>query len=71
MTEAVTLQQVYSELKRIEQNMATKKEVESLIETIEFMSNPKTMQQVADSMKDVQHGRVKEVHSVKDMLDEM
>ena len=71
MVQTLTLKSVNEELKKIKQKMATKEDVESLKETIETMSNPHTMRQMADSMDDIQHGRVKEVHSAQDMLNEM
>lgn len=71
MEETVSIRTVYDELKKIEKKMATKEEVEMLIETIEIMSNPKTMRQIADSMDDIQCGRVKETASVRDMLNEL
>ena len=67
--ETITVNDVFAELKKIEQKMATKEDIESLTYTIEIMSNPDTMRQIVDSMSDIQEG--KEVHSVKDMLDEM
>lgn len=70
MTETVSIKKVYKELKNIEKKMVTKKEIESLIETIGIMSNPETMKQVAKSMEDIKHGRVKEVGSVKDLIKE-
>ncbi len=51
--------------------MVTKKEIESLIDTIGIMGNPETMKQIAESMQDIKHGKVKEVSSVKDLLNEM
>ena len=69
--ETITVNDVFAELKKIEQKMATKEDIESLTYTIEIMSNPDTMRQIVDSMSDIQEGKVKEVHSVKDMLDEM
>ena len=67
--ETITVNDVFAELKKIEQKMATKEDIESLTYTIEIMSNPDTMRQIVDSMSDIQEG--KEVHSVKGMLDEM
>ncbi|HLD33449.1 MAG TPA: hypothetical protein VJB66_01900 [Candidatus Nanoarchaeia archaeon] len=49
--------------------MTTNEDVESLVETIEILSNPETMRRIAASMEDIKHGRVKAVRSVKDMLD--
>ncbi len=71
MTEAISMKQIYEELKKIEKKMATKEEVESLTETIEVLGNPETMRQIADSMADIKRGRVKEITSVRDMINEM
>lgn len=71
MAEAISIKQVYDELKNIEKKMITKKEIESLIETIGIMGNPETMKQVAESMEDIKKGRVKDVSSVKDLMSEM
>lgn len=71
MTEAISTRQIYEELKKIEKKMATKKEIESLIETMSVMSNPDTMKQIAESMGDIKQGRVKEVGSVKDLIKEI
>lgn len=68
--ETITVKDVFAELKKIEQKMATKEDVEALVETIEILGNKDTMRQIAESMDDIKHGRVKTVHSVKDMLDE-
>ena len=71
MAEAVSIKNVYDELKRIEQKMATKEDVESLKETFDIITNPKTMRQIAASMVDIREGKEKEISSVQDMLDEM
>ena len=67
----VTLEQVYDELKKIEKKMITKEELDSLKDTMEILSNPDTMTQIAESTKDIHVGRVKEVHSVKDLISEL
>jgi len=71
MVETITIKSVYDELKNLEKNMITKKDMESLIDTIGILGNPETMKQIADSMHDIKCGRVKEVSSAKDLLDEM
>ena len=71
MAETITIKQVYGELKKIEKNMVTKRQMESLMETIQIMGNPDTMKQIAESMEAIKEGRVKEVNSVKDLLREM
>ena len=71
MAETITIKKVYNELKKIEKSMVTKKEIESLKDTIEIMGNPETIKQIADSMQDIKQGKVKEVYSVKDLLRDM
>ena len=71
MAETVSIKKIYEELKNIEKKMVTKKEIESLTDTIKIVSNPETMKQIAESMEDIKHGRVKEVNSVKDLIKEM
>lgn len=71
MAETITIKKVYDELKKIEKSMATKKEIESLKDTIEIMGNPETIKQISDSMQDIKQGKVKEIYSVKDLLRDM
>ena len=70
MTETITIEKVFTELKKIEKNMVTKKELETFKDTIEIISNPKTMRQIADSEEDIKQGRTKIIHSVSDLLSE-
>ena len=65
------LEEIRDELKKIEKNMATKKDLEELKTTLEIMSNPETVKEIAESLRDIKAGRVSEVTSVKDMLREM
>lgn len=69
MPEAISIKQVYDELRRIEEQMVTKKEFESLINTLEIVGNSETMQQITGSIEDIKRGRVKEVNSVKDLIE--
>lgn len=71
MTQIISIKRIYDELKKIEKMMATKQEIESLKDTIEIMSNFKTMKQIAGSMKDIEQGKFKEISSVKDLLSDM
>jgi hypothetical protein len=64
----VFVQQVYDELKKIEKNMATKQELLSLMESIEVLSNPDTMRQIASSADDIKHKNTKDIHSVQDLF---
>ena len=70
MIEAITLKDVFDELKKIEEKMATKEEVEALTETLDILTNPKTMDQISESNKDLAENRVKTIYNVKDMLRE-
>jgi CBS-domain-containing membrane protein len=71
MPELVTIKDVYEALKRIEEKMVTREDVEALIDSIEILSNPKTMEALHKSDQDIKAGRVKEVTSVKELLGEL
>jgi len=71
MPELVTIQEVYETLKRIEEKMVTREEVEALIDSVEILNNPKTMEALHKSDQDIEAGRVKVVTSVKELLDEL
>lgn len=71
MADTISIKRVYDELKKMEKEMVTKKEMQSLIDTVSIMSNPDTMKQIALSMEDIKEGSVKEVNSVKDLMSEM
>ena len=47
------------------------KDLEALIDTVEILSNPKTMEIITMSESDIAAGRVKEISSIEDLLDEM
>ncbi|HLC55522.1 MAG TPA: hypothetical protein VJJ75_03220 [Candidatus Nanoarchaeia archaeon] len=67
MPEAITIEKVYNELKLIERNMVTKEEMERIVDTIEILSNPDTMEQIIRGEEDIKNGRVKGVKSVRDI----
>jgi antitoxin YefM len=71
MSELITIQDVYEALKRIEEKMITRKDVEALIDSIEILNNPKTMEALHKNDQDIKAGRVKEVTSVKGLLGEL
>jgi len=71
MPESVTIQDVYEALKRVEEKMITREEIEALIDSVEMLSNPKTMEALRKSDQDIKSGRVKEVRSVDDLLAEL
>ena len=71
MHESVTIQDVYEALKRVEEKMATREGIEALVDSVEILSNPKTMEALRKSDLDIKAGRVKEVTSVDDLLAEL
>jgi len=71
MTGLVTIEDVYQGLKRMEEKMVTREDIEALIDSVEILSNPKTMEALRKSDRDVKAGRVKEITSVEDLLGEL
>lgn len=48
--------------------MVTREDLEALIDSVEILSNPKTMEALRKSDLDLKEGRVKEVSSVEELL---
>lgn len=71
MAGTVTIEDVYQELKAIERTMVTREDLDALIDTVEILSNPKTMAALRKSDLDIKEGRVKEVSSVEELLSEL
>jgi len=71
MSSGVTIDEVYSEIKKIRAEMVRREDVEALIDTVEILSNPATMQLIQKSEADITLGRVKEISSVDDLLREL
>ncbi len=71
MHESVTIQDVYEALKRVEEKMATREDIEALADSVEILSNPKTMEALRKSEEDIKAGRIKAITSVEDMLTEL
>ncbi len=67
MENTIKLEDVYRELKKIEQSMITKAEMNSMIETISILSNKDTMKQIIASELNIKAGKVKKVESVNDL----
>lgn len=63
MENTIKLEDLYRELKKIEQAMITKAEMNSMIETISILSNKDTMRQIIASEKDIKAGKVKKINS--------
>ncbi|VVB93781.1 Uncharacterised protein [uncultured archaeon] len=68
MTDSISIEDVYQELKAIERKMITREDLEALIDSVEILSNPKTMEAIRKSDTDIKEGRVKEVSSVEELL---
>ncbi len=71
MAGPVTIEDVYQELKTIERTMVKREDLDALIDTVEILSNPKTMAALRKSDLDIKEGRVKEVSSVEELLSEL
>nr|QNO52563.1 hypothetical protein BJKGENCM_00053 [Methanosarcinales archaeon ANME-1 ERB6] len=53
MPESVTIQDVYEALKRVEEKMVTREDFEALVDSVEILSNPKTMEALRKSDQDI------------------
>lgn len=71
MSSGVTIDEVYSEIKKIRAEMVRREDVEALVDTVEILSTPETLQLIRKSEADITHGRVKEISSVDDLLCEL
>ena len=70
MSSGVTIEQVYQEIKKIREDMVRKEDLEALVDTVEILSDSATMQRIRKSEEDIKAGRVKEITSVEDLLNE-
>lgn len=68
MGEAAVIQEICEDIKFIRENMVSKKEFNTAIETIEVLHHPETMARIEKSEVDIKAGRTKRVRSVKDLL---
>ncbi|HWQ67807.1 MAG TPA: hypothetical protein VN372_13190 [Methanospirillum sp.] len=68
---AVTIQEVYDKLLLIEEHMVTKEELEPIVDTIEILSNPVTMQALARSDEDIRNGKIRKISGIDDLLAEL
>lgn len=67
MTETITLDKLYKELKEIEKKMLTKTQMEEILTTLEILSNENTMEQIKKSEDDIKLGKIKEIKSINDL----
>ncbi|MBS3138009.1 hypothetical protein J4232_06265 [Candidatus Woesearchaeota archaeon] len=68
MQETTIINKIYNKLKNIEKNMITRKDMDKLVDTLEIMQNPDTMEQLKASNEDKKQGRIKVITSMKDLL---
>jgi antitoxin YefM len=70
MSSGVTIDQVYLEIKKIREDMVKREDLEALVDTVEILSNPATLQAIKKSDQDIRQGRLKTITSVDDLLNE-
>jgi len=70
MSSGITIDQVYQEIKKIREDMVKREDLEALVDSVEILSNPATMQAIKKSDQDIRQGRVKTITSVDDLLNE-
>ena len=70
MSSGVTIDEVYQEIRKIRADMVRREDLEALVETVEILSSKETMQLIRQSDEDIRHGRVKEIKSVDDLINE-
>ena len=68
MANAITLNELQEEIKKMRKTMVTKQELESWLETMAILSNPETMKQIEASERDVREGRFTEIDSIHELL---
>ena len=67
MEQPINLESLYNQLKRIENAMITRREIDNFLETIAVLSNSSTMKQINSSEKEILGGHVKEINSASDL----
>ncbi|MFH0967912.1 MAG: hypothetical protein V1862_09555 [Methanobacteriota archaeon] len=51
--------------------MVTKEELEPIVDTIEILSSPATMQALARSDEDIRNGKIRKISGIDDLLAEL
>jgi len=67
MSSGVTIDQVYQEIKKIQADMVKREDLEPIVDTIEILSNPATLESIKKSDRDISQGRVKTISSIDDL----
>jgi len=63
-----TIDDLYSKLESLEENMVRKEELDSYIETIEVLSNSKTIKMIRDSRNDILDEKIKKIESFDELI---
>jgi antitoxin YefM len=71
MTPAVTIDDLYLEIKKIRETMVRREDLDALLDTVEILSNPETMAQIRMSEEDIAARRYREISSIDDLLGEL
>jgi len=71
MTPTVTIDELYLEIKKIQETMVRLEDLDALLDTIEILSNPETMATIQKSEEDIAAGRFREISSIDDLLGEL
>jgi antitoxin YefM len=61
MTPAVTIDELYLEIKKIQETMVRREDLDAPLDTIEILSNPDTMAMIQKSEEDIAVGRFREI----------
>ena len=67
MEQTINLNELHNELKKIKNNMVTKKEMNKFMETFAIMSNENTMKQIQNSEQDIKDEKIREINSLNDL----
>ncbi|HIJ06481.1 MAG: Uncharacterized protein XE11_0590 [Methanomicrobiales archaeon 53_19] len=68
MHQAVSIEDLYLELKKIQDTMVRQEDLDTLLDTFEILSNPETMAMIQKSEEDIARGRFQEISSVDDLI---
>jgi len=71
MAPAVTIDELYLEIKKIQETMVRREDLDALIDTIEILSDPGMMATIQANEEDITAGRFREISSIDDLLGEL
>lgn len=71
MTQTVTIDELYIEIKKIQETMVRREDLDALLDTIEILSDPEAMRTIQKSEDDIAAGRYREISSIDDLLSEL